>query len=90
MLLSVLIAIAVDSEGANWNYKTGWLFGGLGVLTCVVVWFFVPEPAQRNAAEMDEMYEKGVPAWKMRKYVTDVQRTQQEILHGQGGNIPKV
>jgi hypothetical protein len=31
----------------------------------------------RNTAEMDEMYEKGVPAWRMQKYVTDVQRGRQ-------------
>lgn len=36
----------------------------------------LPEVAQRNYAELDEMYEKGVPAWKMKGYVTDVQKSQ--------------
>lgn len=62
------------------GFNTSFLFGGFGVLTSVVIWFFVPEPSRRNAAELDEMYEKGVPAWKMSKYVTDVQRAQEEIL----------
>lgn len=57
----------------DWGYNTAWLFTGTGAVTCVITWLFVPEPAQRNSAEMDEMYEKGVPAWRMKKFVTDVQ-----------------
>ena len=68
----------VDVNGANWGYKTAWLFFATGAVTCVVIYFYVPEPSQRNPAELDEMYEKGVPAWKMRKYITDVQMLQQE------------
>jgi MFS transporter, SP family, sugar:H+ symporter len=44
------------------------------VITTVLTFLYVPETAQRNSAEMDEMYEKGVPAWRMRKFVTDVQK----------------
>ncbi|RTE77765.1 hypothetical protein BHE90_007770 [Fusarium euwallaceae] len=64
----------LDINGADWNYKTAWLFFGTGLVTTIIVYFYVPEPSQRNPAEMDEMYEKRVPARKMRKYVTDVQR----------------
>ena len=73
--------VTVDPEGVDWNYNTGWLFGALGVITTVIVWFYVPEPSKRNTAEMDEMYENGVPAWKMQKYVTNVQLAQQEALN---------
>lgn len=70
----------VDTEGADWGYDTAWLFFGLGSLVCVMVWFYVPEPSQRNYAEMDEMYINGVPARKMRKYVTEVQLAQQQQI----------
>jgi MFS transporter, SP family, sugar:H+ symporter len=63
----------VDTEGANWGYSTAFLFLGTGIVTCVVAYFYVPEPSQRNSAEMDEMYEKKVPARHMRKYVTQAQ-----------------
>ncbi len=69
--------ILVDVNGANWGYRTAFLFLGTGVVTCLAVYYFVPEPSQRNPAELDEMYEKGVPAWRMRNYVTDVQKLQQ-------------
>lgn len=38
-----------------------------------MTWFFAPEPSRRNPAELDELYAKGVPAWRMNNYVTDVQ-----------------
>lgn len=74
----ILTRQAVDVNGANWGYKTAWLFLATGAVCCVIIYFFVPEPSQRNPAELDEMYEKGIPAWRMRKYVTDVQRLQHE------------
>lgn len=64
---------AVDVNGANWGYKTAWLFFGTGSVVCVVLWFMLPECARRNAAEIDEMYEKGVLPRKMGKYVTEAQ-----------------
>ncbi|KAM0325873.1 hypothetical protein ACHAQA_007176 [Verticillium albo-atrum] len=64
---------ALDTEGANWGYHTAWLFFGAGLFSCVMAWFFVPEPSRRNAAELDELYAKNIPAWRMHKYVTEVQ-----------------
>lgn len=64
----------MDVNGVDWGYSTAFLFLGTGLVTCVLVYFYVPEPSRRNPAEMDEMYERGVPAWRMRKYVTDVQK----------------
>ncbi|GKT54222.1 sugar transporter [Colletotrichum tofieldiae] len=34
---------------------------------------------------MDELYQKGVPAWRMRKYVTDIQHTHRgdEVLENE-------
>ncbi|EEY17267.1 sugar transporter [Verticillium alfalfae VaMs.102] len=78
LTFNTALPVMLDTEGANMGYKTGWLFFGVGAVTCVVVWFFVPEPSRRNNAEMDEMYEKGVPAWKMKDYVTDVQLVQRQ------------
>lgn len=67
----------MDESRNGIGFNTAFVFGGFSIITCVICWFYVPEPARRNAAEMDEMYEKRVPAWKMSKYVTDVQRAHQ-------------
>ncbi|RSM15147.1 hypothetical protein CDV31_005081 [Fusarium ambrosium] len=74
LTFNTTVPLMLDINGADWNYKTAWLFFGTGLVTTIIVYFYVPEPSQRNPAEMDEMYEKRVPARKMRKYVTDVQR----------------
>lgn len=72
----------LDVQGANMGYHTAWLFAGTGLILCVLVWMYAPEPSARNPAEMDEMYEKGIPAWRMRNYVTDVQMRQQYQQNG--------
>ncbi|KAL2279875.1 hypothetical protein FJTKL_13044 [Diaporthe vaccinii] len=80
LTFNTAVPVMLDTEGADWGYDTAWLFFGLGSLVCVMVWFYVPEPSQRNYAEMDEMYTNGVPARKMRKYVTEVQLAQQQQI----------
>lgn len=74
----------MDVNKANWGYKTAWLFFGTSVLILVVDFFLLPEPARRNAAEMDELYSKKIPAWKMKGYETDVQKDQKARLQSQG------
>ncbi|KAF2014274.1 MFS general substrate transporter [Aaosphaeria arxii CBS 175.79] len=71
------LPIILDVNGANWGYKTAWLFFGTGLAVCIALYFFLPECSRRNAAEIDEMYEKNVPAWKMHRYVTDIQAMHQ-------------
>ncbi|KAM6522876.1 hypothetical protein FALCPG4_012491 [Fusarium falciforme] len=74
------LPIILDVDGVDWGYKTAWLFFGTGVVVCILLYFFLPECSRRNAAEVDEMYAKGVPAWKMGKYVTEIQ-TLHQVSH---------
>ncbi|KAI9162757.1 substrate transporter [Paramyrothecium foliicola] len=74
LTFNTTVPLMLDVNGVNWGYSTAFLFLGTGLFTCVLVYFYVPEPSQRNPAEMDEMYDKGVPARRMRKYVTEVQK----------------
>lgn len=69
--------ILVDANGRNLGYNTAWIFVGLGGLANILAFFFVPEPARRSPAELDELYEKHIPAWRMRGYVTDVEKEYQ-------------
>nr|XP_036575076.1 MFS alpha-glucoside [Colletotrichum truncatum]KAF6781586.1 MFS alpha-glucoside [Colletotrichum truncatum] len=73
LIFNTTVPLMLDVNGANWGYKTAWLFFGTGSVGCVILWFMLPECAQRNAAEIDEMYAKGVPPRKMGKYVTEAQ-----------------
>ncbi len=71
----------LDVNGANWGYNTAWLFFATGVITMALAFWYLPETARRNSAELDEMYERGVPAWRMTRYLTKVQKVQQLHLH---------
>jgi hypothetical protein len=72
--------ILVSANGANFGYNTAWLFAVLGLIVSIGAIWLCPETARRSPAELDELYEHRVPAWKMRKYVTDVQRDQDARL----------
>ncbi|KAL4876472.1 MFS general substrate transporter [Aspergillus karnatakaensis] len=74
LVFNTSVPIMLDVNGINWGYKTAWLFFGTGSVVVVLLWFFLPECSRRNAAEIDEMYEAGVPAWRMGGYVTEIQR----------------
>ncbi|PSN71411.1 MFS general substrate transporter [Corynespora cassiicola Philippines] len=80
LTFNTAVPVMLDVEGVDWGYDTAWLFFATGMLVSVAIWFFVPEPSQRNYAEMDEMYNNRVPARKMRKYVTEVQLAQEQHL----------
>jgi len=45
-------------------------------MASILAIFIIPETAKRSPAELDELYEKRIPAWKMKGYVTDVQKAQ--------------
>ena len=66
----------VAANGANFGYNTAWLFFALGLMASILAIFIIPETAKRSPAELDELYEKRIPAWKMKGYVTDVQKAQ--------------
>nr|XP_019010602.1 sugar transporter [Kwoniella pini CBS 10737]OCF49383.1 sugar transporter [Kwoniella pini CBS 10737] len=59
----------------NNTYNTAFIFLGFGTLVWILTIFLLPEVASRNPAELDEMYEKGIQPWRMKNYITDVQRS---------------
>ncbi|KAJ0420341.1 general substrate transporter [Aspergillus carlsbadensis] len=59
----------VQPDGANLQAKTYLIFAGWMVFSLCIVFFFVPETKGRSAAEIDEMFEAGVPARKFSTYV---------------------
>jgi hypothetical protein len=65
--------LLVDVRGANLGFKAVWIFVGFGGVANVFALFFAPEPARRSPAELDELFEKRIPAWRMKGYVTDVE-----------------
>ena len=70
--------INAPPTGHGWGYKTGLLYVITGSISLVLCYFFVPEIARRNAADLDELFEKGVPARRFKQYVTEYQKAAQD------------
>jgi len=66
------------------NLRAGFVYGALSVPMCILVWLYIPETKGRSAAEIDELYEKKVPAWRWNKYVTEAEGTMHQAIAAKG------
>ena len=55
---------AMSNTEANWGAKTGFLFAGLGTLTVIWAFFYLPESKGRTFEELDVLFARKVPARK--------------------------
>ncbi|CAH0024995.1 unnamed protein product [Clonostachys rhizophaga] len=74
IIMDVLVPYMVNANQWNWSLKTGWFYAGLGLIATAGMWYLVPETAGRTAAELDELFEKKLPAWKFSKTETATER----------------
>lgn len=73
VLFSYTIPLMLSPQYAGWGAKIGFFFGPLALLSTVVVYFTVPETKGRNYQELDELYERRLPAWRFKDAVTTYQ-----------------
>jgi hypothetical protein len=59
---NVVLPYELDAIGP----KTGYMFFGFGILSCIVIWFGIPDLTGRSYAELDELFERKIPARKFR------------------------
>ncbi|CAH0030467.1 unnamed protein product [Clonostachys rhizophaga] len=57
----------------NLQGKTGFIFGALGVICAVYLWFYQPETANRSYEELDELFRKGISVRDFGKYQTEAE-----------------
>lgn len=63
----------LSNQGAGWGQKIGFFFAGITFLFLVPIAFFFPETKGRTYLELDELFERGVPAWRFASTVTAYQ-----------------
>jgi hypothetical protein len=63
----------LSNQGAGWGQKIGFFFAGTTLAFLVPVVFFFPETNGRTYLELDELFERGVPAWRFANTVTSYQ-----------------
>ena len=55
---------AINPDQGNLGGKIAFIFGAVMAVSFVFIWFMVPETKNRTWIEIDELYKRGVPAWK--------------------------
>ncbi|GMK54163.1 hypothetical protein CspeluHIS016_0107490 [Cutaneotrichosporon spelunceum] len=53
--------------------KSGFVFFGTATPIAILMWFFLPETKWRSASEIDELYERKIPAWRWAKTRTNAE-----------------
>jgi hypothetical protein len=64
------MTLEVTNSRLGWGQKTGLFFGGITMLYLVPVVLLFPEVKGRTYEELDELFERRVPAWKFAKTKT--------------------
>lgn len=64
-LTNIVIPFELDAIGP----KTGYMFFGIGVVCLVLIYLWVPDVTGRTYAQLDELFERRIPA---RKFKTTV------------------
>jgi len=61
---SFALPYAINPDQGNLEGKIAFIFGAVMVLSFIFIWFMVPETGGRTFNEIDELYKRGIPAWK--------------------------
>lgn len=51
-------------QEANWGQKIGLFFGGITFVYLIPIIFLYPETKGRTYQELDELFERRIPAWR--------------------------
>ncbi|KAG8407199.1 hypothetical protein J3458_020689 [Metarhizium acridum] len=71
IFVNVMTNYQLSSTAWNWGARTAFFWAGSCLLSVVWVFFRLPEPKGRTYAELDELFEKRVPARKFAKTHVD-------------------
>ncbi|CAK1367616.1 uncharacterized protein RHO25_013134 [Cercospora beticola] len=72
------ISYMISPDYANLGVKAIYVWAGLLVPTTLLLWMYYPETQGRTYWELDELYERKVPAWKFKKTQTLTERSGQK------------
>ncbi|KAJ0415216.1 general substrate transporter [Aspergillus carlsbadensis] len=81
ILFNYTVPLMLSNQEAGWGQKTGLFFGGIATLYLIPCILFYPETKGRTYQELDELFERRIPAWKFAATVTAYQA---EVENQQG------
>ncbi|CAK7228866.1 hypothetical protein SCUCBS95973_007026 [Sporothrix curviconia] len=81
-LLGIATTFATPRMLLALNLRTAFVFGAFSVPIMVLLWLYLPETKGRSAAEIDELFERKVPAWRWASTVTAVEEDMRAEVRG--------
>jgi len=85
IFVNVMTNYQLSSSAWNWGARAAFFWAGTCLLSCIWVYFRLPEPKDRTYAELDMLFEHRVPARKFAK--TDVDPFTAEATAGKSGTL---
>jgi SP family general alpha glucoside:H+ symporter-like MFS transporter len=85
IIMNIIIPYMLNPTAWNWKAKAGFFYAGLCFLCGVWAFFRLPEPKGRTYAELDQLFERGVPARKFKSTSVEVFNT--HITLGHDNNV---
>lgn len=86
IFVNVMTNYQLSSTAWDWGARTAFFWAGTCLISCVWVFFRLPEPKGRTYAELDMLFEQRVPANKFAE--TKVNPFTAEATGGKGGDRP--
>ncbi|KAK9234293.1 general substrate transporter [Lipomyces kononenkoae] len=71
-VVQLVLPYLINTDKANLGGKVAFVFFGPSVPCCIYLYFCLPEMKGRNVAEIEEMYQKNLPARKFEGYKCEV------------------
>lgn len=56
------------------NTRAAFVFGATSLPCAIFFWYYLPETKGRSVAEIDELYERHIPAWRWAETETEAER----------------
>ncbi|KAI5956148.1 hypothetical protein CANMA_004577 [Candida margitis] len=69
IVVGILSSYMLNPTEWNWKAKTGFFWAGFAIVASIWTWFELPETKNRTFAELDKLFEQGVPARKFKHTV---------------------
>lgn len=79
IVMNIIIPYMLNPSAWNWKAKAGFFYAGLCFLCGVWTFFRLPEPKGRTYAELDALFEQGVPARKFKSAHVDIFNVEAEV-----------